>query len=111
MRSRTLFVVFAAATRASFVHLRRREKVTEDCGLSQSWCRVWSLGARRSLYASMPGSDQIILCLVLRTSGAFLSRLGLVEGLTGSWKEEIMMSCLESTLGLVLEQSTSMTDS
>ena len=59
----------------------------------------------------MPGSDQIILCLVLGTYGAFLSGLGLAEGLTGSWKEEMMMSCLESTLGLVLEQSTSMTDS
>ena len=51
-------------------------------------------------------SDQSILCLVFKTCGAF-SDLGVTGSKKGNRKEERMMSCLESTFGLVLEQMTS----
>ena len=51
-------------------------------------------------------SDQSILCLVFIICGAF-SDLVVTGSKKGNWKEERMMSCLESTLGLVLEQMTS----
>ena len=105
-RSITVLEAFAAAVRASFVHWRRSEKETDDWGFFQLSLRETRVGFIRSLYDSMPGSDQAILCLLFKTSGAF-SDLGIGDGLWGNMKEDKMMSCFESIFGFDLEQSTS----
>ena len=70
------------------------------------------MGEMMCLKLWTPSSVQVILCLVLGTSGAFSTEVDSGSGaVCGRRKDEMIISCLESTLWDCLEHRTLLIDS